>query len=47
MANVNADGLFTIDVGEVGRNSDCTVFQTSNFIYTLNLGVKFSFLFYR
>ncbi|XP_060876779.1 uncharacterized protein LOC132949746 [Metopolophium dirhodum] len=40
MACVDADGLFTtIDVGEVGRNSDGAVFRTSNLGRALNLGV--------
>lgn len=40
MAYVDADVLFTtIDVGEVGRNSDGAVFRTSNLGRSLNLGV--------
>lgn len=40
MACVDADGLFTtIDVGEVGRNSDGAVFRTSNLGRALSSGV--------
>lgn len=40
MACVVADGLFTtIDVGEVGRNSDGAVFRTSNLGCALNLDI--------
>jgi len=40
MACVDADGLFTtIDVGEVGRNSDGAVFRTSNLGRALDLDV--------
>lgn len=40
MACVDADGLFTtIDVGEVGRNSDSAVFRTSNLGRALNLDI--------
>lgn len=40
MACVDADGLFTtIDVGEVGRNSDGAVFRTSNIGRLLQLGL--------
>lgn len=38
LACVDADGLFTtINVGEVGRNSDGAVFRTSNLGRALNL----------
>lgn len=40
MACVDADGLFTtIDVGEVGRNSDGALFRTSNLGRALNLNI--------
>jgi hypothetical protein len=40
IACVDADGLFTtIDVGEVGRNSDGAVFRTSNLVRALNLDI--------
>ncbi|KAJ8948034.1 hypothetical protein NQ318_003367 [Aromia moschata] len=40
MACADADGLFTtIDVGEIGRNSDGAVFRTSNLGHALQLGL--------